>query len=64
MSKPISAYTKEGVFIQRFPSTVEAAKWCYSEGKCSTLKSGVRSHIGDAAKGKRKSAYGCLWKYE
>lgn len=64
MSKPISAYTKEGIFIQQFPSTVEAAKWCYNEGKSSTLNSGVRSHIGDAARGKRKSAYGCLWKYE
>lgn len=64
MSKPVNAYTKEGVFVQRFSSTAEAARWCYNEGKCLTLGSGARSHIGEVANGKRKSAYGYLWKYE
>lgn len=64
MSKPVNAYTKEGVFVQRFPSTAKAARWCYNKGKCLTLGSGARSHIGEVANGKRKSAYGYLWKYE
>ena len=61
--KFVTAYTKEGNKIQSFDSTVEAAQWCYNNGKCATLNSGVRSHIAEAANGKRKTAYGCIWKY-
>lgn len=64
LSKNISAYTKQGVFVKNFPSTVEAASWCFEQGKCTTLNSGVRSHIADVANGKRKSAYTYIWKYE
>lgn len=61
--KYITAYSKNGDKIQDFNSTMEAAQWCYDNGKCATLNSGVRSHIADAANGKRKSAYGYIWKY-
>ena len=62
--KSISAYSKkENIFLQSFESTAAAAEWCYENQKCATLNSGVRSHIADAANGKRKSAYGCIWKY-
>ena len=61
--KCISAYTKNGDKIQSFVSTVDAAEWCFNNGKCKTLNSGVRSHIAEAANGKRKSAYGYIWKY-
>lgn len=64
LSKMISAYTKQGEFVKNFSSTVEAAKWCFEQGKCATLNSGVRSHIGEAANGRRKSAYSYIWKYE
>lgn len=63
-SKSISAYTKSGEFIKNFPSTVEAAKWCFQCGKCTTLNSGVRSHISEVANGHRKTAYSYIWKYE
>lgn len=63
-SKSIMAYTKTGEFIKEFDSTVEAATWCFNEKKCSTLNSGVRSHIAEVANGKRKSAYGLIWKYK
>lgn len=61
--KRISQFTKNGDFIQSFNSTQEAAEWCFKNQKCATLNSGVRGHIGDCANGKRKSAYGFLWKY-
>ena len=61
--KFITAYTKKGDKVQDFESTVEAAQWCFDNGKCPTLNSGVRGHIADAANGKRKTAYGYLWKY-
>lgn len=63
LSKTISAYTKDGNFVKSFISTVEAAKWCFEQNKCSSLNSGVRSHIGEVANGKRKTAYGYVWKY-
>ena len=64
LSKTISAYSKQGEFVKNFPSTVEASKWCFEQGKCATLNSGVRSHISEVANGSRKSAYSYIWKYE
>ena len=64
LSKSISAYTKQAEFVATFSSTAEAANWCYKQGKCLTLNSGVRAHISEVANGKRKSAYGYIWKYE
>ena len=61
--KLITAYTKDGQKVQEFNSTSLAAQWCYEQGKCATLNSGVRGHIVDCANGKRKSAYGYIWKY-
>lgn len=61
--KPIKQYDKNNQFIQIFSSTVEAAEWCFKNKKCKTLNSGVRGHISEAANGKRKTAYGYIWKY-
>ena len=61
--KTITAYSKDGKEIKSFNSTIEAAQWCFDNGKCVTLNSGVRSHIAEVANGKRKSAYGYIWKY-
>ena len=63
LKKMITAYTKDGDLVQSFESTTEAAQWCFDNGKCATLNSGVRSHIAEAANGKRKTAYGYIWKY-
>ena len=60
----VGQYDLNGKYIQSFNSYADAAKWIYEQGLCKTLNSGVRSHIGDAAKGKRKSAYKFLWKDE
>lgn len=62
-SKIIHQYNKNGDFIQSFSSTVEAATWCFQQGLVSKLYSGVRSHIAEVANGKRKTAYGYIWKY-
>lgn len=64
LSKSITQYTKDThEALQTFNSTVDAAQWCYENKKCSILYSGVRSHIAEVANGKRKSAYGYVWKY-
>ena len=63
LSKEISAYSKDGEFVMSFPSISEAARWCFKNKKCTNLNSGVGGHISHAAKGKRKSAYGYIWKF-
>lgn len=61
--KLIAQYDKENNYIQTFNSVTEAAQWCFEHKLCKTLNSGVRGHIGDAANGKRKTAYQHIWKY-
>ena len=63
-SKHVVAYTKNGEKIEEFDSTVLASQWCFEQGKCADLCSGVRAHISACANGKRKMAYGYIWKYE
>ena len=53
-SQTINQYDLDGNYIQTFPSAHEAAK--------SLNKKGV-SHITDVCKGRRKTAYGYIWKY-
>lgn len=62
-SKIVYQYSKDGQLLNSFSSTIEAAKWCFENGHCKTLASGVRSHISDVCNGKRKSAYGYIWTY-
>lgn len=62
--KTIYQYDKNFNLINIFNSTTEAGKWCFDNGKCLTLNSGVRSHIAECANNKRKSAYGYIWTYK
>ena len=63
-SKKIYQFSKTNELINSFNSTVEAGQWCFDNKKCISLNSGVRSHIAECANGKRKSAYGYIWKYD
>lgn len=63
--KAVVAYDKNtGKLVSRFNSMAEAARWCYLNGKCNTSNSGARTHICACANGRRKSAYGYIWKHE
>lgn len=62
--KKIKQFDKNNSYIQEFDSVTLAAKWCFENGKCPTLNSGVRGHIADVANNKRKSAYGYIWRYD
>jgi uncharacterized LabA/DUF88 family protein len=60
-NQKLYSFTKDGDFIQTFTSSVEAAR---SLGKLrSYADMGAASHIALVCRGKRKSAYGYLWKY-
>lgn len=60
--RKVAQYDLNGKFIQIFESYNDAGKWLLKENKIKNLNSGVRSHIGEAAKGKRKTAYKYIWK--
>ena len=53
--KLINQYTLAGEYLSTYPSLREAAR--------AIGKDGGASHINDVCKGKRKTAYGYIWKY-
>ena len=54
VKKPIFQYTKDGKFVARYDSAADAARVL-----------GVNNtHISEAAKGKRKTSNGYIWKFE
>lgn len=58
--KIVNQYTKEGQYIQSFPSARSAAE---SLGKTTATSNGASSHITDVCRGKRQTAYGFKWKF-
>lgn len=63
-SKQVYQFDKQGNYIQSFSSYAAAAQWLEDNGYVSGHLNGVRSHIGDVCKGKRKTAYKFIWKNE
>lgn len=60
LGKIINQYDKQGNYIQSFPSVKAAAE---ALGKITSTSNGATSHISDACRGKRKTAYGYIWKF-
>ena len=61
LGHPVNQYDLQGNYIQTFPSVKNAA---ISLGKLKNYADrGCISHISDVCKGKRKTAYGYIWKY-
>lgn len=55
---------KDGKVINEFKSTVDAARCLIANNLASDKnEAGIRSHISEACKGKRKTAYGYKWVY-
>ena len=61
---PVHQFDKQGNYIQSFDSYADAARWLEDNKYVSGNLSGVRAHIGEVCKGKRKSAYKFIWKDE
>ena len=61
--RSINQYTKQNELIQTFISISEAVNWLYQNKIIPNASSGARSSISEVASGKRKSAYGYLWRY-
>lgn len=62
--KTVYQYDKNtNAYLQAFDSIQLAAEWLKTQGIIEIVNSGVRSHISAVANGKRKTAYGYIWKY-
>lgn len=60
----VNQYSKEGKFIASFDSIADAVRKLISNNECaSKSESGARSHIAEACRGKRKTAYGYKWEH-
>ena len=54
LSKPVGQYTLDGELVKKWPSTMEVQRQAgFSQG-----------YISKVANGKRKTAYGFIWKYK
>lgn len=62
-SKKIEQWDLEGKYIQTFESTRAAARFLKEQGIAKGAESGIASHLGEVAMGKRKTAYKYIWKY-
>ena len=60
IGKIINQYDLENNFIRSFPSAKAAAE---SLGKVTSTSKGATSHISDVCRGKRKTAYGYIWRF-
>lgn len=59
----VEQYTLDGEYVQSFKSFREAGRWLIANGYAKqSYDGGVSQHIGSVCMGKRKSAYGFLWK--
>ena len=60
--KSVEQYSKSKEYIQSFQSYADAARWLQEQGIVQNNLNGVRGHISEVCRGKRKSAYGYIWK--
>ena len=59
-SKIVNQYSLDGQYIASYSSCIEAAR---SLNRITTTSNGASSHISDVCRGKRKTAYGFIWKF-
>lgn len=62
--KKVQQYSLDGTFLFEYDSVQKAAEWLYINGKVKSISSGVRGHISEAARGKARTAYKYIWKYQ
>ena len=60
--KLVAQYLKTGEYVQSFDSYADAARWLQEQNIVQKNLNGVRGHISEVCQGKRKTAYGYIWK--
>lgn len=61
--KPVDQFSLDGVYLNTYPTTTMAALAISSDNSTTPNKFGS-SHIAAVCRGKRKTAYGYIWKYK
>ena len=61
--KPVKALSLNDDEFFVFESISNAANWLIQEKMIKSQENGIRSHISEVCKGKRKTAYGYMWEY-
>ena len=59
-NKPVNQFSLAGEYIMTYGSAFEAAK---ALGKITTSSNGAAAHISSVCHGKRKTAYGYIWRF-
>ena len=60
----INQYSLNGDYIKTFPSVSDAARYIQSLAPEKRTKiGGIKQHISQVARGKRKTAYKFIWKF-
>lgn len=63
IGKSINQLNKDGQLIRSFETIRDAARLLIKQGLAKGAESGIASHIRDAAKGRRLTAYGFKWSF-
>lgn len=65
IEKTVYQYDKQENYLRAFLNPHDAMKWCVENGYSSNLDiTAASSHIKATCNGKRKSAYGFIWRYD
>lgn len=64
LGKAVRMLTKEGKFLQTFPSMREAAQYLINNHLSNCKLTTIRCHISEVCKGKRKTAAGYKWEFD
>jgi group I intron endonuclease len=62
-SKPVNQYDFKGNLLQTFKNKEDAERWIREQGISNSRGGAIHTHIVEVCKGKRKTAYGFIWKY-
>lgn len=62
-SKAINQYDLNGTLLQTFSNKEDAERWIRDNGISNSKGGAIHTHIVEACKGKRKTAYGYKWQY-
>lgn len=62
-SKAINQYDLNGTLLQTFSNKETAEQWIRDNGISNSKGGAIHTHIVEACKGKRKTAYGYKWQY-
>lgn len=61
--KEVHQYSLQNEYIQTFESVNDAARWIIQKQLSVSKINGVSGNISNCANGKRKTAFGFIWKY-